>query len=127
MSSFSFRGPSFSVELQCSGHGRAVFVPCEVQREVAPVKEWNLYSSMPSALPMNLHGVRINDVVNLVSLRFLSLGQHFCSGLSDDTPVRSDLAGENISDAVPEMEHLALEVMHQSECHVPLELSLATS
>ena len=25
------------------------------------------------------------------------------------------------------MEHLALEVLHQSECHVPLELSLATS
>ena len=34
------------------------------------------------------------------------------------------MTGENISDAQSEMEHLSLEVLHQSECHVPLELSL---
>ena len=47
MSNFSFRGPGFNVELLSSGHGHAVFVPCEVQLEVAPVTERNLYSSMP--------------------------------------------------------------------------------
>ena len=41
--------------------------------------------------------------------------------------VRWDLAGEKISDALPEMEHWSSEVLRQSECHVPLELSLATS
>ena len=41
-------------------------------------------------------------------------------------PVKWDLTGENISDALSEMEHLSFEVLHQSECHV-LELSLVTS
>ena len=81
-----------------------------------------------SAQPMNFHVESINDVVNLASLRFLSLGQHFCSSwCGDDMPVRSDMREEQIIDALPEMEHLAFEALHQSECHVLLELLLATS
>ena len=58
----------------------------------------------------------------------MGLGQHFCSSwCGDDMPVRWDVAGQKISDELPEMEHLSFEVMHQSECHVLLDLSLATS
>ena len=61
----------------------------------------------------------IKDVVNLVSLGFLSSRQHFCSTwCGDDMLVRWDMTGEKISDALPEMEHLSFEV---------LQLSLATS
>ena len=75
-----------------------------------------------SAHPMNFHVESINDVVNLVSLRFLSLGQHFCSSwCGDDMPVRRDVAGQKISDPFAEM------VLHQSDSHVPLDLSFETS
>ena len=82
-----------------------------------------------TAQPMNFHVESINDVVNFVSLRFMGLGQHFCSSwCGDDMLVRWDLTGrEKISDPLPEMEHMSFEVLHQSECHVLLELSLATS
>ena len=86
------------------------------------------YGRETSPLPMNFHVEGINDVVNLVSLRLLGFGQHFCFiWCGDDMLVRWDLTGEKISDALSEMEHLSSEVLHQSECHVLLELSLATS
>ena len=78
---------------------------------------------------MNFHGESINDVVNLFSLRFMGLGT------TPSVPVgvaMTCLSGgtwqdRKISDELPEMEHLSFEVMHQSECHVLLDLSLATS
>ena len=84
------------------------------------------YGQEPSPLPMIFHVETINDVVNLVSLRFLGFGQHFCFiWCGDDMLVRWDLTGEKISDALSEMEHLSFEVLHQSERHAPL--ALATS
>ena len=47
-------------------------------------------------------------------------------GVVMDMLVRWDLTGEKISDALSEMEHLPFEVLHQSECYVLFELSLAT-
>ena len=66
--------------------------------------------------PMNFHVEGVNGVVNLVSLRFLGFGQHFCFiWCGDDMLVRWDLTGEKISDALSEMEHLSFEVLHQRE------------
>ena len=43
----------------------------------------------------------ISDAVNLVSLLFLGLGQHFCSIFCDDaTPIKWDLKEEKVSDAL---------------------------
>ena len=36
-------------------------------------------------------------------------------------PVRWDLTGEKVNDALSEMEHLSFEVLHQSECRAHLE------
>ena len=105
--------------------GKALQFSCRVEFNVRShppldgiLRSRNLSSSY------EFHVESINDIVNLVSLHFLGLGQHFCStSCGDDMIVRWDLTGEKLR----EMEHLSFEVLHQSECHAPLELSLATS
>ena len=75
MSRFPFRGPCLSVDLQCSGHGPAVFVPCEVQREVAPITRWNSTVEKPLHCRLTF---TLEVPMILSTLRFFGLGQHLC-------------------------------------------------